>query len=179
MSVRAGSRGRGRRQGARSRSPDPLSAGDGRDRAEKRRGRLSKEGNRRGNGAEDARLAAVVRRMLAEVSPTLPAAAHVQLIAALLAVVARARADERRRWQAVRAVIDEQVQDEVLGLTAQTAAEAYLQQELGKLHAAVQAVPGAAPAGGLTSTGPGAPLTSGAPSSSRAEAPLPRCQTRK
>jgi len=60
------------------------------------------------------------------------------LIRRLTAVVATARAEERERWRTVQQVVDQQT-EEVLGFTARTAPEAYLQQELRKLHAAVKA----------------------------------------
>src|SRR5438034_358556 len=53
-------------------------------------------------------------------------------------VVDTARAEERKRWRTVQQVVDQQAEDEVLGFTARTAPEAYLQQELRKLHAAVK-----------------------------------------
>ena len=62
------------------------------------------------------------------------------LVRRLTAVVATARAEERARWRTVQQVVDQQAEDEVLGFTARTAPEAYLQQELRKLHEAVKAL---------------------------------------
>lgn len=94
---------------------------------------------------EYARVAQVVRSVLGAPSTSLDAAAIDRLITGLAALVVDMLADERRRWQAVREVVEAQVQDEGLDFTAQTAAEAYLQQELRKVHAAVEAVTAAAP----------------------------------
>ena len=96
------------------------------------------------------RVAQIVRRVLVAPSPPLPPGDIDQLIRLLTAVVVSVRAHEHQRWRAVRDVVDEQVEDGGVWFTAQTAAEAYLQQELRKLHAAVElaraAVPSAAPA---------------------------------
>ena len=43
----------------------------------------------------------------------------------------------------LRAIVDAQAEDDGLWFVAQTAPEAYLQQELRKLHAAIEAVTGA------------------------------------
>jgi hypothetical protein len=43
------------------------------------------------------------------------------------------------RAESVRAIVDEQAEDEGLWFVAETAAEAYLQQELRRLHAAIEA----------------------------------------
>ena len=88
--------------------------------------------------ADDERVAQVVRSVIR--AAPLSQADIDQLISLLTAVVIRARAEERQRWRAVRDVVAEQVQDGGVWFTAQTAAEAYLQQELRKLHAAVEAL---------------------------------------
>jgi hypothetical protein len=41
--------------------------------------------------------------------------------------------------ETVRAIVDEQAEDDGLWFIAETAAEAYLQQELRRLHAAIEA----------------------------------------
>ncbi len=83
------------------------------------------------------RVAQAVRRVLRAPSAVVHSAAIDELIRGLTALVAAARAEERQRWRAIREVVDRQVADEGLGFTARTAPEAYLQQELQKLHAAV------------------------------------------
>lgn len=55
----------------------------------------------------------------------------------LTVTVADLRAENERLARA-RAIVDEQAEDEGLWFRAQTAAEAYLQQELRRLHAAVE-----------------------------------------
>ncbi len=45
----------------------------------------------------------------------------------------------RQRWRRVREFVERQLEDESLWFTARTAPEAYLQQELRRLHAAVAA----------------------------------------
>ncbi len=87
-----------------------------------------------------ARVTQVVRSVIAAPSAALQQADIDQLIYVLTAVVVSARAEERQRWRAVRDVVAEQVQDGGVWFTAQTAAEAYLQQELRKLHAAVESL---------------------------------------
>jgi hypothetical protein len=45
----------------------------------------------------------------------------------------------RNEWQALRDLVEKQAEDEGLWFEAETAPEAYLQQELRRLHAAVEA----------------------------------------
>ena len=87
-----------------------------------------------------ARVTQVVRSVIGAPSAALQQADIDQLIYVLTALVVRTRAEERLRWRAVRDVVAEQVQDGGVWFTAQTAAEAYLQQELRKLHAAVESL---------------------------------------
>ena len=58
--------------------------------------------------------------------------------------VEQAVAAERERWDAVRALVDSQAEDDALWsvypMGVQPISEAYLQQELRRLHAAVEAV---------------------------------------
>ena len=49
------------------------------------------------------------------------------------------------RYAALRAIVDEQAEDEGLWFKAETAPEAYLKQELRKLHAAVESTPQSIP----------------------------------
>ena len=51
-------------------------------------------------------------------------------------------AERERALAAIRALVDEQAEDEGLWFQARTAPEAYLQQELGRLHALVESVTG-------------------------------------
>ncbi len=83
------------------------------------------------------RVAQAVRRVLGAPSAVVHSAAIDELILGLTALVAAVRAEERQRWRAIREVVDQQLADEGLEFTARTAPEAYLQQELQKLHAAV------------------------------------------
>ena len=53
-------------------------------------------------------------------------------------------AERERALAAIRALVDEQAEDEGLWFQARTAPEAYLQQELRRLHALVESVCGAA-----------------------------------
>jgi len=96
------------------------------------------EASRREESPDGARVARVVRSVLGTRCPPLRPMDVEHLIRRLTAVVATARAEERARWRTVQQVVDQQA-DEVLGFTARTAPEAYLQQELRKLHAAVKA----------------------------------------
>ena len=96
------------------------------------------EASRREESSDGARVARVVRSVLGTPCPPLRPTDVEHLIHRLIAVVATARAEERERWRTVRQVVDRQAEDEVLGFTARTAPEAYLQQELRKLHAAVK-----------------------------------------
>ena len=80
----------------------------------------------------------MVRSVLGTPCPPLRPTDVEHLIRRLTAVVATARAEERERWRTVQQVVDQQTEDELLGFTARTAPEAYLQQELRKLHEAVK-----------------------------------------
>ena len=94
---------------------------------------------RRGEESPDgARVARVVRSVLGTPCPPLRPTEVEHLIRRLTAVVDTARAEERERWRTVQQVVEQQAEDEVLGFTSRTAPEAYLQQELRKLHAAVK-----------------------------------------
>ena len=42
------------------------------------------------------------------------------------------------KWLAIKKVVDEQIEDEGLWFMAETAPEAYLQQELRRLHAEIE-----------------------------------------
>ena len=86
---------------------------------------------------DDKRVAQAVRRVLGAPSAIVQYAEIDELIRVLTALVDAARAEERQRWRAVRELVDRQGADECLWFTARTAPEAYLQQELRKLHAAV------------------------------------------
>ena len=86
------------------------------------------------------RVAQVVRSVLVAPAAPLRQVDIDQLIRSLTAVVVSARTQERQRWRAVRDVVDGQVQDGGMWFTAQTAAEAYLQQELRTLHAAIESL---------------------------------------
>ncbi len=92
------------------------------------------------------RVAQVVHRIIGAPSALVPPAAVEQLIRWLTAVVVSVRADEHQRWRAIRDVVDAQVEDGGVWFTAQTAAEAYLQQELRTLHTAVAVARAALPA---------------------------------
>ena len=107
-----------------------------RPRAEERRPPI--EPRRREESPDGARVARVVRSVLGTPCPPLRPMDVEHLVRRLTAVVATARAEERARWRTVQQVVDQQAEDEVLGFTARTAPEAYLQQELRKLHAAVK-----------------------------------------
>ena len=96
------------------------------------------EASRREESPDGARVARVVRSVLGPPCPPLRPTDVEHLISRLTAVVDTARAEERKRWRTVQQVVDQQAEDEVLGFTARTAPEAYLQQELRKLHAAVK-----------------------------------------
>jgi len=96
------------------------------------------EASRREESSDGARVARVVRSVVGTPCPPLHPTDVEHLIRRLTAVVATARAEERARWRTVQQVVDQQAEDEVLEFTARTAPEAYLQQELRKLHAAVQ-----------------------------------------
>ncbi len=98
------------------------------------------EAGRREESPDGARVARVVRSVLGTPCPPLRPTDVEHLIRRLTAVVATARAEERERWRTVQQVVDQQTEDEVLGFTARTAPEAYLQQELRKLHEAVKAL---------------------------------------
>jgi hypothetical protein len=83
------------------------------------------------------RVAHAVRRVLGAESAIRESAEIDALVRELTALMGAVRAEERQRWRAVREVVDGQVEDGGIWFTAQTAPEAYLQQELGKLHAAI------------------------------------------
>ena len=83
------------------------------------------------------RVAQAVRCVLGAESAIMQPGEIDELIRVLTALVDAARAEERQRWRRVRELVDRQVADECLWFTARTAPEAYLQQELRKLHAAV------------------------------------------
>ncbi len=83
------------------------------------------------------RVAQAVRRVLAAQSAIRQPAELAEVVGVLTALVDAARAAERQRWRAVRELVDRQGADESLWFTAQTAPEAYLQQELRALHTAV------------------------------------------
>lgn len=51
-------------------------------------------------------------------------------------------AERERTLAAIRTLVDQQAEDEGLWFQAQTAPEAYLQQELRRLHALVESVTG-------------------------------------
>ena len=95
---------------------------------------------RREESPDGARVARVVRSVVGTPCPPLRPTDVEHLIRRLTAVVVTARAEERARWRTVQQVVDQQAEDEVLGFTARTAPEAYLQQELRKVHAAVKAL---------------------------------------
>lgn len=62
-------------------------------------------------------------------------------------------------YDAMRALVDEQAEDEGLWFIAQTAPEAYLQQELRRLHAAVEAAGDIPSEDGRKTPPPAAPRT--------------------
>ena len=96
------------------------------------------EASGRKDSPDGARVARVVRSVLGTPCPPLRPTDVEHLIRQLTAIVETARAEERERWRTVQQVVDQQAEDEVLGFAARTAPEAYLQQELRKLHAAVK-----------------------------------------
>jgi len=98
------------------------------------------EASLREESPDGARVARVVRSVLGTPCPPLRPTDVEHLIRQLTAVVATVRAEERDCWRTVQQVVDQQAEDEVLGFAARTAPEAYLQQELRKLHVAVKAL---------------------------------------
>ena len=88
--------------------------------------------------SRDAERVAEAVRCVLSAQPAIRQYADIdELVRVLIALVVAARAAERQRWRAVREVVDRQVEDDCLWFTARTAPEAYLQQELRTLHAAV------------------------------------------